>query len=325
MKLTEPTVCRTGLVVVALVLAGCGGMPDGNGAARTDTPSRARSWMQPAGLNADLLYISDANGEVTVYRYWHRTLLGILTGFTQPMGLCVDNRGDVYVADYGAQQIVEYSHGGTKPIGTLSSTPYNPYDCSVNPANGDLAVANTQSGSYGGGNIAIYAHASGRPAYYTDVNVPTYQSCVYDSDGNLLVTNGDLRRSGSATFAWLPSGGKRLLDINVPGPNPSWSWYYLEGLQWDGKFFVLDDQSGLYRVALLKGQLFYVGYTYLNIESPSAYWVYNNNPKQQGTQIVGAYDSGASYYKYPDGGNALYYISHGIDNPAGVTVSLKKR
>ena len=131
-----------------------------------------------------------------------------------------DAKSDVFVADYGAQQIVEYAHGATKPIRTISDAPYDPYDCSVDPATGSLAVANA-GGSSGEGNIAVYSDASSTPTYYTDSHLSDFQSCVYDADGNLLVTNGYLRRSGVASFAWLPYGGTKLIDVNVPGPIPT--------------------------------------------------------------------------------------------------------
>ncbi len=67
----------------------------------------------------DLLYVSNADGTVSVYRYWQRTLVGVLTNFTQPMGECADAAGDVYITDYAASTISEYAHGGTKPIRVL--------------------------------------------------------------------------------------------------------------------------------------------------------------------------------------------------------------
>ena len=282
-----------------------------------------RSWMQAAVSNADLLYISDGNSEVTVYRYWRRTLAGLLTGFKEPKGLCVDAKSNVFVADYGAQQIVEYAHGATKPVRTISDAPYDPYDCSIDPLTGSLAVANA-GGSSGEGNIAVYSHLSSKPTYYTDSHLSDFQSCVYDADGNLLVTNGYLRRSGSASFAWLPYGGTKLIDVNVPGPTPYNTWQYVQGLQWDGKYFVIDDYSTLYRYALLKGQAFYVGATYLDIENPGLYWIYDKDPMQQGTQVVGAAGSSVEYFAYPAGGDGIHYISHGIDAPYGLTISLKK-
>jgi uncharacterized repeat protein (TIGR03803 family) len=49
----------------------------------------------------DLLYVSNANETVNVYRYWQRTLAGVLTDFKQPMGACADSAGDVYCRETG--------------------------------------------------------------------------------------------------------------------------------------------------------------------------------------------------------------------------------
>lgn len=333
MKWLRAAACLLTSMTAIAVCSGCSGSPTPNTPFATTPrglPARqahAHPWMQPGVSNADLLYISDANGEVTVYRYSKRTLSGLLTGFTHALGLCADAQGNVFIADYGAQQILGYAHGATKPFVTISDAPYYPYDCSVDPLTGNLAVANAGGGSNGAGNIAVYEHASGEPTYYTDSSLSVFQSCVYDASGNLFVTNGNLKHDG-AFFAWLPKGGSKLIDINVPGPQPSYDWREVQGLQWDGKYFVIDDYDELFRVALLKGQAYYVGATYLNIDGPELYWIYNNTKAQQGTQIVGASDnnsySGVAYFKYPAGGDSIYFISHGIDAPYGVTVSLKK-
>jgi hypothetical protein len=323
-------------VIAVAASSGCGSPSAPNTASVSPSQTAAslarrapgRSWMRPNVSNADLLYISDGNGEVTVYRYWRRTLVGLLTTFKQPLGLCVDAKGDVFVTDYGAQSVIGYAHGATKPFRTISDAPYSPYDCSVDPVTGNLAVANASGGSSGEGNIAIYPHATGKPSYYTDSKLFAFQSCVYDASGDLLVTNGNLRQGNAASFAWLPEGGTKLIDINVPGPQPSYNWQYVQGLQWDGKYFVLEDYATLYRIAFLKGQAYYVGATYLSVTNPTTYWIYNNNSKLQGTQVVGGYHSGSysgvEYYKYPAGGDAIYYISHAIDKPYGLTVSLRR-
>jgi hypothetical protein len=284
------------------------------------------SWMTPDVSNADLLYISDGNGEVTVYRYWRHTLAGILTGFSQPMGECVDKHNDVWVTDYAAAQIVEYAHGGSKPMRKLNTGSDSPYACSVDFITGNLAVAEVKTGSSKQGDIAIYANASGQPTYFGDPNVSKFYGLAYDSGGNLLGAGQAGRYSG---FAWLPRGGSRLIDLNVPGPDPSWNWYDVTGVQWDGRYFTLDYDDQLYQVSVFKGQAFYVGYVYLDYccSGLGAFWIYNANPSQQGTQLVAAatQDSVVEYWQYPAGGNAFAYISHGIDQPTGLTISLKKK
>jgi len=114
-----------------------------------------RSWMDVGVAKQDLLYVSDSNGEVTVYRYWQHTLVGTLTDLTQPMGECTDSAGDVYITDYAAKQILEFAHGGTKPLRKLNDSPDSPYACSIASSTGSLAVANDDGGSTEG-DIAIW-------------------------------------------------------------------------------------------------------------------------------------------------------------------------
>lgn len=316
---------------ILAMLAACGASPTQNGAWAAVPPNagsllrltHGASWMAgPA--KEDLLYISDGNGEVTVYRYWQRKIVGLLTDFTQPMGECVDKSGDVFITDYAEQHIVEYRHGATKPIRTLNDAPYTPYACSVDFSTGNLAVANLNGGSSNEGNVAIYAHASGVPTYYTDSTLFNFEGCAYDSSGNLLVTNGQAGKSGASYFAWLPTNGHKLIDIKVPGPSPSWSWKAVAGIQWDGKYWAIDQAQGLYRITIINGQAYYVGSTGLQCYCATGpYWIYNNHPAQQGTQVVGAAGSEVDYWDYPSG-YSLYGIYHGIDQPFAVTVSLKQ-
>lgn len=320
-----------------VLLAGCGGSsPQAAWAVpQTQDPLRAAhraTRIQPNVANADLLYISDANGEVTVYRYWQRTLVGILTNFTQPMGICVNAGGDVFIADYGAQKVYEYAHGGTKAIATFDQAPLSPYTCAVNLATGDLAVANVDTSSSHSGDIAVYTRASGTPATYKNADLGNFEGCAYDSTGNLLVTNGKSwqQENGPASFAWLPKGRSKLLDINLPGREPSWTWYYVNGIQWDGKYFVIDLLGDEFdRIALIKGLAYFVGDTTIEGGSNGLIWIYNANPKAQGTQFVttgGSRSYGeVNYYDYPNGEGPIHRISHGLDGPFAVTVSLKKK
>jgi hypothetical protein len=121
---------------------------------------RRVSWMAPDAKKQDLLYISDvSDNEVTVYSYPSGKLEGTLTGFEVPTGLCSDKAGDVFVTDFEASEILEYAHGGTTPIATLSDPGQWPSGCSVDPMTGNLAVSNDETPSVGEGNLAIYAHA----------------------------------------------------------------------------------------------------------------------------------------------------------------------
>jgi hypothetical protein len=146
-----------GGIAFSAVLAGCGSSSpqpvpvtpgssvDFNDSATT-VHSRQKSWMLPAARQQQsLLYISNVgSASVTVYTYLNGgglVLVGTLTGFVSPSGMCTDNTGDVWILDYVSGEIYEYQHGATSPIVVMKHQSGRPYDCAVDPTTGSLAVA----------------------------------------------------------------------------------------------------------------------------------------------------------------------------------------
>jgi hypothetical protein len=168
-----------------------------------------------------------------------------------------------------------------------------------------------------------------QPVFYTSTHLYNFVGCAYDGSGNLLVTNG-YRYGYGAAFAWLPKGGTQLINLYVPGPSPSWQ-AAATAIQWDGKYFVLDQNEIVLRIALIHGQAYYVGNTEFQVEGGSnIYAIYNNRPNSQGSQIVAAVNEdgeeySVDYWHYPAGGDALYELTHGLDKPFGAAISLKRR
>jgi hypothetical protein len=334
-KVSE-AVCFGAVPFVAAALAGCGGAPNlpSFAAAPQVAPAAGQSAHGPSRMEKglkqrDLLYVSNANGTVNVYRYWQRTLVGVLTDFKQPMGACADSAGDVYIADYQAQKIYKYHHGGTKPIAVLDDSPYKPWACSVAPANGNLAVANSPYGTYAkGGNIAIYAGGSGKPAILQGSG-GHFIGCAYDDRGDLLVAS-EYRYSPFwyDQFYYLPKHGTKLLPMTLPGLG-SYSSHFgvVAGLAWDGKYWVVGpvyDQLFLYSINI---KARYVGKITLNGGYPYAgpIWIYRKNLESRGTQAVagnGESNGVVSYWKYPAGGSAIGEITKDLDAPFGVAVSM---
>jgi hypothetical protein len=297
------------------------------GRAAEQGPARPRkSWMDPGVSRDDLVYVSDGDGEVTVNNYQTGDLVGVLTDFDEPAGECSDTSGNVYIADAGTEDIYEYAHGGKEPIKTLNDSPYTPNGCSVDPLTGNLAVANLK-GKSSAGNIAVYADATGTPVLHTDASITNFVTCAYNNQGVLLATGS--QTSGLPTFAWLRRRSNELVNVEVPGPSPSWHWE-VSGIQWDGMFFVFDEPAAAYQIALINGQAYYVGETVLNADGEGQYAVYDPNPEHRGTQILLGYTGGYSgtggveYYPYPGGGSSDKHFTHGVYKPFGVVVSLKK-
>lgn len=323
--------------MAATMLSGCGesqppiapvGSLAGDGAATH--VSRDSSWMDPAGAGKYLLYVSNGDGIVNVYRYWQHVLVGELTNFTQPQGECTDRIGNVYITDYGSGEIAEYAHGRKTPLRVIDASPYKPYGCAVNAKNGDLAVANySQSSYYSEGNVAVYAHAKGKPTYYSNNDLYHVNAVAYDKYGDLLTT-GFYLYSGyylSTYFAYLPAKSKNYQEIELPPPDSS-GWYQVpvQGLAWDGEYWTVDLNDDLYRYSInIKPQL--IGSVPLDGDTgPVAF--YFANPKEQATNAVGAYSFSGNYdvyyWNYPDGGQSYAKVTHGLDRPFGVAVSVGK-
>lgn len=143
--------------------AGASGMPQG--AAFAGHAARGKSWMKPSTSGVDLVYISSYTNVVWVYSYPNGALVGTLTGFNNPSGICSDANGNVWITNSNAGTIIEYAHGSTTPIATLNDSGQTPVDCAVDPTTGNLAAADYVS------NVAVYQNAQGSPTYYSTVGL----------------------------------------------------------------------------------------------------------------------------------------------------------
>lgn len=310
--------CALSLCAVAAVLTGCGSLRQGDSALPIGTPGTpaqgAESWMNPRATSQDLLYISDTEtGDVYVYSYPSDKLAGTLMGFTDPGGECVDKKGNVFITNTGGSDILEYAHGGTSPIATLSDPGYFPFGCSIDPTSGNLAVANNFASSGSGqGNVVVFTHGKGRPkGNYTDPNINQMLLCGYDDKGNLFV-DGLTKGSGFA-FAELRSGSTTFTNVTLNQSIESPG-----GVQWDGRHVAVGDQSTnvVYQFSVSGKKGTKVGSTPLTGATEVVqFWI-------AGSKLLGP-DAGASdvgIWKYPAGGAAIKKIT-GMSVPLGATLS----
>jgi hypothetical protein len=186
------------------------------------------------GSRKNLLYISYGS-EVSIYDYATDTQAGTLSGFSHASGSCTGSHGDVFITNYGAADILEFAHGGTKPIGTLIDPSPYPVDCSVDPASGNLAVVNEYGQTeYSKGDVAIYIRAKGKPKVYKDATLDTFLSCTYDARGDLLVSS---YKGSALSFALLALGSTELKAVSLPFTPGSYGTPYV---RWDGEYFVVE-------------------------------------------------------------------------------------
>ena len=191
--------------------------------------------MAPDARRKDLLYISDETGDVYVFSYPRGELKGTLTGFADPQGECVDKTGDIWITLFSGQELLEYAHGGTSSIGSLSDPGYLLEGCSVDPTTGNLAAADFAGMNSTSGGVSIYADAQGTPTTYIDPGLYLVFSLGYDNKGNLFV-DGETQTGGTFAFAELPKGSSAFtnLTLNKPIGTPG-------SVQWDGKHVTVGD------------------------------------------------------------------------------------
>ncbi|HEY6326073.1 MAG TPA: hypothetical protein VIW73_06090 [Candidatus Cybelea sp.] len=324
---------RIGIVSAFGVLTGCSGLARQRVVpVAPNNPTVEHSWMAPVASAGDLLYASDgASNTVYVFSYRRAELLGELTGLPgDALTVCSDREGDVFVGVYasGNNKIVEYAHGGTQPIETLSA-PGEPTGCSVDAGTGNLAAA-LYTYTSAPGSVAVYQEAQGTPTVYTDPNIPYVSDCAYDDKGDLFVSGAN---DQGFALGELPAGGTTMQDILVKGKIGG---QFFQPIGWDGRYLAIGDFIGssqqyvLYRVKVVGKVGRIVGTSsyalaHGNFSGDSRFWIQGSTAlfPTENFNRRGSRASQIGYWAYPSGGNREMETKE-IGSPyvAGVTVSV---
>ena len=227
------------------------GNPAGSGAAKHRTvPSPAirnvaahrnlgKSWISRDIKRAPrLLFISDYGAsDVDIFTMPDLKLKGQLTGFSFPEGACTDASGNVWIANTGALQLLQYSRTGTL-LKTLDDAYGYPASCAFDK-HGNLAVSNIESATGTQGNIVIYANASGSGTMYSNSAIYEYFFVGYDPSGNLFFDGTNSSRT-SSYLAELPAGSSNTTLISLNGGTLGLAGF----VQWysRGNYLALGDQ-----------------------------------------------------------------------------------
>ncbi len=314
--------------VVTALLAGCGAQSQQAvplaGAPETAPAARAiRTWMSPDAHRHNLLYISDNSGFVYVFQYPTGKLVGTIGGFDGSSGLCADSKGNVFITNTDGQDVLEYAHGGKKPIATFLLFGAFPNGCAVDPASGNLAVTNfATSPSQGPGNVAVFAKAQGNPTFYTAKGFMEYLFAGYDGNGNLFV-DGVNSGTSQSLFAELASGSSTLSNLTV-----SQSMGFPGGIQWDGKYMAIEDdmKDTIYRMNFSGSTGTVAGTVHLSARSHLVvqFWL-------QGDTIIVPFGGSPrtvkkiGFWNYPDGGKPMaQFDGIGATELVGAAVSVVK-
>ena len=202
-------------------------------------PDRGVSWMSPGAAKSALLYVSDLGTfDVDVYVLPSRKRSGKLTGFDEPQGECTDPKGNVWVTNTGAFQVVKYAHAGTKPIAILNDPLGYPVGCAIDPASGNLAVANLK-GLSGAGVVLVYERARGTPAAFANPKQYSYYFAAYDAKGDLYVSGATGPKLNSYMLSVLPHHSTSMSTVAISGGK----LYFPGTVAWVGSTLVLGDQK----------------------------------------------------------------------------------
>jgi len=297
------------------VFAGCalpGALPVQPSGATGAAAAPGASWVAPDAGRRNLLYVSDVGtGKVNIYSYPDGNLEGVLSGFVRPQAMCVDKYGDVFIPDLEGFKIYEYRHGARKPKAVLRDPAEDPDDCAVDPATGDLAVANLSTPYSGSGDIVVYAHARGRPKRFREKAIRYYLFCGYDDRGDLFLDGMD---SGVFKFAEMPKGSGTFTNITLDK-----SFRFGGAVQWDGHNIAIGDyeSNAIYQFDISGESGTKIGETRLDGSKYAiGFWI-------QGSRVVGPNDDGTNvmFWSYPHGGRHTKSIG-GLHTPWGAVVSL---
>ena len=314
MRIALPRRVFFSLGIATLTACAGGGVTPGENAI---SPSQN---AQPA-KKSDLLYVSDSSKlGVFVYTYPQGKLTQTLTGFGDPNGLCVDKKGDVFVTDQVDEDIVEYAHGGSSPIATLSDAEHKPAGCAVNPKNGDLAVTNitndTTTGAHGPASLAIFEPKSTKfSELYMDTAFSSFRYAGYDPKGDLYI-NGYNKNGTKVELAELPYGSSTFTNLKL-----SQTLFGPGGIQWSGKYLAMSDQqTTIYQFSISGSDVTEHSSTPLK-GSSSVYEFQIQGPKVAATSAGSA--SLVGVWKYPAGGSPITTIT-GFYEPLGLAISAGK-
>jgi hypothetical protein len=267
--------------------------------------------MAPEAKEGRLLYVSDSGtNDVYIYTYPRFKLVGTLTGFSEPQGICTNKTGDVWIANTGESNLVEYA--GTNPIATLNDPGEYPDACSVDGVTGNLAASNILSTGDGPGSLSIYRHAAGSPhvveAFARDYFV------TYDPKGNLFM-DGESSSDDTFGLGEIPKGSKKFEQLSISGATIE----FPGGLQYADGNLALGDQSNavIYQLAVSGSVATVVGTTeLLGASDVVTFFILGH--------VVVCVDAGNAdieIYKYPAGGYPIRIIHVPLSEPIGLAIA----
>ncbi|MGB8151890.1 MAG: hypothetical protein WCE97_11935, partial [Candidatus Cybelea sp.] len=217
-----------------LLLAGCGGGPQlGSSPTQRSAPLRLapdRSWMASEAKQGDLAYVGGFYGGVSAFTYPGLEYVYSISGVPDASGMCSAKSGNWWAVASGSDEVLEYAHGGTKPLKTLSENVGESAACAVDPTTGNLAIT-----ILGRSEVVLFTGGSGSGTTISDGLSSSYFD-GYDDKGDLFVDG--VTSSDSYGVVELPKGSSTFETITL-----SHSLEFPGGIQWHDKYLAVGDQE----------------------------------------------------------------------------------
>jgi hypothetical protein len=245
-----------------------------------------------------------------------RAMLTQLTdkdGLNDPQGNRTDSKGNWYIANTGAANVLEYSSDGSKLEATLDATGWFPDDVAVS---GNLvAVSNLTSISFTPGVVNIYSGGATSPSYaVSDPIAMEGQGVAFDSKGNCY-------------WSFNNESGEGMID-EFPGCTASSTPTNLNivtgfggGITFDqhDNLFYIDQYHGVYKCA---GTTNCKIYSALNGQTGKHDPLYMNFNATYTSLLVADEDAGVVYrINTANAKRSIFTRTKKQDPPAGVSTS----
>jgi hypothetical protein len=190
----------------------------------------AKSWsITPPKGTTGTLWASDTEyASEDRVAYPSGTLVGQTGGFSYPYGNCSDKSGNVYVADFSLDELIELNSAGS--VVNSYPTGGEAFGCSVAP-NGDVAVNNFDPGDV----VIVAGPDAGANWGGEALDWPV----GFDEAGNAYIECADESPCSSPSLYEWPKGGSAWMKLNF-----NHSIGFPGGIQNDGKLLEVMDQDG---------------------------------------------------------------------------------
>lgn len=301
----------------ATLIAGCGAQSGATLPQRVAPP-----WIRAhkaSGSYGDLLYVVTWN-KIAVVDYAQHKVVGTIPGdWLEDTFVCSDpNNGNVFVTYlHQVPEILEFAHGGTAPIATLSvpSAYTSLLGCSVDPTTDNLAVG-AEQGGFTHGAILIYQGGQGYATPYSDKQVREFSSPTYDDSGNIYAdaVNNNIQ----FRFAELPAGKSAFTIIRPDEDLP-----LLNQIQWENGYLIFVETPGahepgtLYQAQVNGKTATIVGSEQMFHLDDPYFWIQGSSFYGFDGQVKGHDNRPIAEWRYPAGGHPtskMYGIARGVNN-----------